>query len=290
MTESKNVQGVYAAGPAHWVGDGFHVRNLFPSPELNSSDTDPFLLLDYAGPMRVEPSETPRGVGEHPHRGFETVTIVYQGMLCHRDSAGQEGTIGPGDVQWMTAAGGVVHQEKYDTEFARQGGTMEMAQLWVNLPQEQKMAQPRYQLLMKEQIPVSTLGPAGYMRVIAGCLSGIEGPAKTHSTMSVVDLYLNAGHDTELCLCAGQTAAIVLLRGSIRINDTTDVSGEAVIALLERAHSMVTVAARENSTMLVLSGEPLGEPVISQGPFVMNTREEIHQAVEDYRTGRMGRL
>ena len=289
MTEEKKVSGVYGAGSTHWVGDGFHVRNLFPSNGITNK-IDPFLMLDYAGPTQVEPNDEERGVGEHPHRGFETVTLVYQGMLQHRDSGGNAGTIGPGDVQWMTAASGVVHEEKYDSEFSRQGGVLEMVQLWVNLPKAHKMSPPRYQTLLKEQIPVTTLGQAGYVRVVAGELSGVEGPAKTFSPVGVFDLHVNAGRETELCLCSGQNAALVLLKGSVMVNGTTELSGEAVMALLESHGSMVTVNAKQDSTILVISGEPINEPVASHGPFVMNTREELLQAVQDYHSGKMGHL
>ncbi len=289
MADTKNVQGVYPAGSTHWVGNGFHVRNLFPSNGV-TDQIDPFLLLDYAGPTQVEPTGESLGVGEHPHRGFETVTVVYQGVLCHRDSSGASGTIGPGDVQWMTAASGVVHEEKYDGEFARLGGIMEMVQLWINLPRDQKMTAPRYQTLLKEQIPVTTLGQAGYVRVIAGDLSGVDGPAKTFSSVGLFDLHLNAGSETEMCLCSGQNGALVLLKGSVLVNGQTDLSGEATMALLEPEGSMVHLKASEDSTLLVLSGQPLNEPVVSRGPFVMNTREELTQAMDDYRAGRMGHL
>ena len=289
MADTKNVQGVYQAGSTHWVGNGFHVRNLISSNGI-TDQIDPFLLLDYAGPTQVEPTEESRGVGEHPHRGFETVTVVYQGMLCHRDSSGASGTIGPGDVQWMTAASGVVHEEKYDAEFARQGGTMEMIQLWINLPQSMKMSTPRYQTLQKERIPVTTLGPAGYVRVIAGDLSGVDGPAQTYSPVGLFDLHLNGGTETEMCLCAGHNAALFLLKGSVLVNGETAVAGEAVMALLTPEGSMVRLKTIEDSTLLVLSGRPLNEPVVSHGPFVMNTREEVTQAIEDYRDGKMGHL
>ena len=289
MADTKSVQGVYQAGSTHWVGNGFHVRNLFPSNGV-TDQIDPFLLLDYAGPTPVEPTEESRGIGEHPHRGFETVTIVYQGMICHRDSSGASGTVGPGDVQWMTAASGVVHEEKYDTEFSRQGGTMEMVQLWINLPQAVKMSSPQYQTLQKERIPVTTLGTAGYVRVIAGELSGVDGPARTHSPIGLFDLHLNGGKETEMCLCAGQNAALVLLKGNVVVNGETPVAGEAVMALLTPEGSLLRLEAIEDSTLLVLSGQPLNEPVVSRGPFVMNTREELGQAIADYRDGKMGHL
>ncbi len=289
MADTKNVRGVYGPGSTHWVGNGFHVRNLFPSNGITEG-IDPFLLLDYAGPTTIEPTGESLGVGEHPHRGFETVTVVYQGMLCHRDSSGASGTVGPGDVQWMTAASGVVHEEKYDTEFARQGGTVEMVQLWINLPKALKMSAPRYQTLLKEQIPVTTLGQAGYVRVIAGDLSGVDGPAKTCSPVGLFDLHLNGGTETEMCLPSGQNAAVFLLKGSVVVNGETELSGEAVMALLTPEGSLVRLKANGDSTLLMMSGEPLNEPVVSRGPFVMTTREELAEAMDDYRAGRMGHL
>ena len=194
MESVKQVRHVHQSGSTHWVGDGFHVRNLFPSNDLGQQ-ISPFLLLDYAGPTDFSPTDRPRGVGEHPHRGFETVSIVYQGELAHRDSAGNHGTLGPGDVQWMTAASGVVHEEMQERGFAKRGGTVEMVQLWVNLPRAFKMSPPRYQTLLKEQIPVVDLPKqGGSVRVIAGEFHGIKGPAKTFIPINLYDLRLKAGH------------------------------------------------------------------------------------------------
>ncbi len=289
MTEEKKVIGVHEAGSTYRVGDGFSVRNLFPSNGL-TGEVDPFLLLDYAAPARVEPGSEMRGVEGHPHRGFEAVTLVYQGYLQHRDSAGNHGTIGPEDVQWLTAGSGVVHEEKYAPELAVPGGTLEFVQLWVNLGTANKMAQPRYQALPKEKIPVITLSQAGYFRVIAGNLSGVDGPAQTFSPVGLFDFRLNAGHETELCLCSGHMGAVVLLKGSVVVNGSTELQGDPKLALLDVQGSMVKVAARTDSTVLIVSGEPLGEPVVHRGAFVMNTRQEIRQAITDYQAGQMGRL
>lgn len=286
---SKNVVGIFESGSTHWVGDGFHVRNLFPSNGV-SDEIDPFLMLDYAGPTEFAPSPRPRGVGEHPHRGFETVTIAYQGSVDHRDSGGNSGTIRPGDVQWMTAASGVVHEEKHEKEFTRQGGTFEMIQLWVNLPKADKMSPPRYQAITKEQIPVAELGGAGYARVIAGELDGVRGPAQTFTPINVLDVRLNAGHEAVLNLPEGHNTAVVLLKGRVGLDSAHEIQGEAQLALLSAAGQQVSLEAREDSTLLVLSGEPIGEPVASYGPFVMNTQEELVQAVHDYNAGRMGRV
>ena len=286
---NKSVVGIFGSGSTHWVGDGFPVRNLFPSNGVSDA-IDPFLMLDYAGPTEFAPSPRPRGVGEHPHRGFETVTIAYQGSVEHRDSGGNSGTIRPGDVQWMTAASGVVHEEKHEREFARQGGTFEMIQLWVNLPKAHKMSSPRYQAINSEQIPVVELGQAGYARVIAGELDGARGPAKTFTPINVFDVRLSAGHEAVLNLPEGHNTALVLLKGHVGLDSSHEVQGEAQLALLSAAGERVSLEAREDSVLLVLSGEPIGEPVASYGPFVMNTQEELVQAVNDYNAGRMGRL
>lgn len=289
MATPKKVLGIRQSGSTHWVGDGFHVRNLFPSNGIED-EISPFLMLDYAGPTKVQPTANPRGVGEHPHRGFETVTIAYQGAVEHRDSAGHAGTIFPGDVQWMTAASGVVHEEMHEREFAKKGGTFEMVQLWVNLPKSHKMSPPRYQGLSSEQIPHVQLGPAGYARVIAGELNGIKGPAQTVTPVNVFDVRLKAGAQTELTLPAGHNAAVVLLKGNVVVNSTGSLQGAAQIALLSAAGDHIALEVKEDTILLVLSGEPINEPVVSYGPFVMNTREEILQAVADYQAGKMGHL
>jgi quercetin 2,3-dioxygenase len=286
MTQKK-VLGTYSAGSNHWVGDGFPVRNLFPS---NGVEVSPFLMLDYAGPLKFEPSSKPRGVGEHPHRGFETVTIAYQGSVGHRDSAGNSGVIYPGDVQWMTAASGVVHEELHEAEFTKNGGIFEMVQLWVNLPKAQKMSKPRYQGITKDQIPVIELPGGGHARVIAGELLGRLGPAKTFTPVGLFDVILKAGERFELPLPDGHNAAVVLRKGDVLLNGTEHLRGEALIAPLTEEGDGVILEAKEDTHLLILSGEPIDEPVASYGPFVMNTQEELKQAVADYRAGRMGHL
>jgi quercetin 2,3-dioxygenase len=286
MTQKK-VLGIHNAGSNHWVGDGFPVRNLFPS---NGVDVSPFLMLDYAGPLRFEPSEKRRGVGEHPHRGFETVTIAYQGSVGHRDSAGNSGVIYPGDVQWMTAASGVVHEELHEAEFTKNGGTFEMVQLWVNLPKAVKMSEPRYQGITKDRIPVIELPGGGHARVIAGELLGRIGPAKTFTPVNLFDVILKAGERLELPLPEGHNAAVVLRKGDVLLNDTESLQGEALIAPLSEEGNTVVLEAKAETQLLILSGEPIHEPVASYGPFVMNTREELGQAMEDYRARRMGHL
>jgi redox-sensitive bicupin YhaK (pirin superfamily) len=273
--------------PLHWVGDGFPVRSLFSYNE--GPDFDPFLLLDYAEPYEFAPSQAVRGVGEHPHRGFETVTIVYQGELEHRDSSGSHGTIGPGDVQWMTAASGVVHEEHHSERFSRSGGMFQVAQLWVNLPAKDKMSPPRYQAIVDADIPHAELPDgAGTARVIAGELLGVRGPAKTFTPLNVWDVRLNAHSTVELRVPDGHTTIAVVQSGSLIVNER-QVNAVALV-LFERDGNQLRLQAQSDARLLVLSGQPIGEPVVGQGPFVMNTREEIRQAILDYQAGRMGRL
>ncbi len=284
----KNVRAIYKAPDQHWVGDGFPVRSLF-SYARQAEQVSPFLLLDYAGPMEFEPSDQARGVGVHPHRGFETVTIVYEGEVAHRDSTGAGGTIGPGDVQWMTAASGVVHEEFHSEDFTRQGGTLEMVQLWVNLPAADKMSAPRYQDILSRDIPSAELpDEAGVVRVIAGEFDGNKGPATTYSPLDVWDVRLKLGHQANFSFPEGHTLQIIALHGSVSINGET--VNETEFASFEREGKEVTITASDDATLLVLSGEPIDEPVVGHGPFVMNTQEEIRQAMRDYGSGKFGQL
>lgn len=286
---TKKIQRIVRDVQPHWVGDGFPVRSLFSYNE--GTDFDPFLLLDYGGPLDFTPTDSRRGVEEHPHRGFETVTIVYQGELAHRDSSGSSGTIGPGDVQWMTAASGVVHEEFHSEAFSKTGGTLEMVQLWVNLPAKDKMSAPRYQAIVDADIPVVALAnDAGTVRVIAGQLLGAAGPAKTFTPINAWDLQLNANGSVELPIPAGHTSILIAQTGSVTVNETRVESGELVLFERQKENDSVGVVAESDARVLVLTGEPLNEPVVGRGPFVMNTREEISQAIRDYQAGRMGQL
>jgi quercetin 2,3-dioxygenase len=281
------IQRVVRNVPQHWVGDGFPVRSLFSYQEGNTFD--PFLLLDYAGPHRFEPAQAKRGVGEHPHRGFETVTVVYQGELEHGDSSGSRGSIGPGDVQWMTAASGVVHEEFHSERFMRDGGTLEMVQLWVNLPAKDKLSTPKYQSIVDAQIPkVSLPDGAGMARVIAGELLGVRGPTRTFTPINVWDLQLASSSAFSLPLVVGHTSLAVVQSGAMEIEDKVLQSGELV--LFDRTGGLIELHSSVPSRILVLTGDPLQEPVVGQGPFVMNTREQIRQAITDYQSGQMGRL
>lgn len=269
----------------HWVGDGFPVQSIFSYRDIHE-EMSPFLLMDYAGPATFEPTEQRRGVGQHPHRGFETVTIVYDGEVAHHDSTNAGGTIGRGDVQWMTAGAGIVHEEYHGEDYAKRGGAFEMIQLWVNLPAKHKMAQPGYQGILRQQIPeVALAAGEGKVRVIAGEYQGEQGPAKTFSPMNVWDVRLNAGSRAQFTLPAGHTTALFVLHGAIRLGDVHTIR-PAELAVMQREGSELEIEAAEDSVILLLNGEPLNEPVVGHGPFVMNSWEEIDQAIADYNNGR----
>ena len=285
----KKVLGIHSAPGRHWVGDGFPVQSLF-SYQTHGREMSPFLLLDYAGPRDFPAAAEPRGVGQHPHRGFETVTIVYQGEVEHRDSYGGGGKIGPGDVQWMTAGGGLLHEEFHSREFTSRGGTFEVVQLWVNLPAKDKMTDPGYQAIVKDDIPVVDLGDgAGTARIIAGEYDGNRGPAHTYTPLNVWDLRLNAGKRIELQVPATWTTAVVVLRGTVQVSDS-EILRDAQFALLDPDGTTFALEANNDAAVLVLNGEPIDEPIAGHGPFVMNTREEIHEAIRDFSTGRFGRM
>ncbi len=285
----KKILGIYDAPPLHWVGDGFPVRSLF-SYNNHGKLLNPFLLLDYAGPADFAPAEQPHGVGQHPHRGFETVTIVYHGEVAHRDSTGQGGVIGPGDVQWMTAGAGILHEEFHSESFTRSGGQLEMVQLWVNLPARDKMTAPHYQAIRNVDIPVVALPDgAGNVRVIAGHYPDYAGPAHTYTPMNVWDLRLQREKVTELSLPDGWNAALAVLHGSVSVNDSSIIKA-AQMGLLDRAGETVSIKALDDAVVLLLSGEPIDEPVVGYGPFVMNSQAEIDQAIADFNSGRFGQL
>lgn len=284
----KQVDSIHDPPRAHWVGNGFPVRSLF-SYHMQAQALSPFLLLDRAGPAGFVAGNTPRGVGQHPHRGFETVTIVYQGEVAHRDSMGEGGIIGPGDVQWMTAGAGILHEEFHSESFVRSGGVLDMVQLWVNLPARDKLTAPRYQAITSAQIPeVALPGTAGSLRVIAGEYAGYTGAAHTFSPLNVWDVRLNAGASVVLPAVSGWTTVIVVLRGTVQVAGRSAQEGQFV--LLERRGSDFRIEAEYAALVLVLSGEPLDEPVVGYGPFVMNSEAEIEQAIADFNQGRFGRI
>lgn len=285
----KKLLRIHQSSGMHWVGNGFPVRSVFDYNGLGR-ELSPFLLLDYAAPYEFPPGNEKRGVGGHPHKGFETVTIAYQGELEHRDSSGGGGKIGAGDVQWMTAGNGIVHEEFHSREFTRKGGTMQMVQLWVNLRAKDKSAKPGYQTLLKAQIPSVTLPQdGGTVRVIAGEYGGKKGPAKTFTPINLWDVNIKAGKSAELPLPDGHTSTFLVLGGEVMVNgEKTATEGD--LAMFAQSGNGITVTAKTDAKLLVMSGEPIAEPVVGHGPFVMNSRAEIQQAFEDYQLGKMGEL
>ncbi len=271
----------------HWVGDGFPVRSMF-SPQTHGANLSPFILLDYAPPTEFGPAPKKRGVGVHPHRGFETVTIVYAGEVDHRDSTGNGGHIGPGDVQWMTAASGILHEEFHSAAFTQNGGVMEMVQLWVNLPAKDKMSPPGYQTLLDAEIPPVELETgAGRVRVIAGEYAGAHGPAKTFTPINIWDVRLNAGGKASFALPEGHTLAVLVQSGTVLLNSES-IARDAQFAVFAREGGAIEIEANTDAKVLILSGAPIEEPVVQYGPFVMNTEAEIHQAIADFNAGKFG--
>jgi redox-sensitive bicupin YhaK (pirin superfamily) len=285
----KQITGVYTAPRPHWVGDGFPVRSLF-SYQSHGESLSPFLLLDYAGPHHFPADGTKRGVGEHPHRGFETVTIVYAGEVEHRDSTGKGGVIGPGDVQWMTAGAGILHEEFHSAEFARRGGELKMIQLWVNLPAKNKMTAPGYQSIEAAAIPTVRLPESnGSLRVIAGRYQDAVGPASTFSPLNVWDVQLAQDNEFSFAQPEGWSTALVVLEGSVTVNGSATAQ-EAQLVVLSQQGERVHLHASSDAKVLVLAGAPIDEPIVGYGPFVMNSKTEIDAAIRDFNSGRFGQI
>ncbi len=285
----KKILGVYQNKHMHWVGDGFPVYNLFSYDRLGQS-LSPFLLLDYAAPYRFDPTTVQHGVGSHPHRGFETVTIAYQGEVTHQDSSGGGGTIKAGDVQWMTAGGGILHQEFHSPEFAHQGGLFEMVQLWVNLPAHAKMTPAKYQAIEAGQIRHIALDDAGSeMRIIAGQYQDVQGAATTFSPVNVWDGTIVQGQQHSFYVTEGHTALLVLLSGQVTLNDSQSIAAPSLV-VLSREDIEFSLKAEQDSKFLILTGQPLNEPIEGYGPFVMNSKAEIMEAVRDFNSGKFGHM
>lgn len=285
----KKITGIYSAPRGHWVGDGFPVRSLFNYDRMGAHHITPFLMLDYAGPKDFTPATKPRGVGAHPHRGFETVTIVYDGEVAHRDSSGGGGVIGKGDVQWMTAGNGIVHEEFHSPAFTESGGRLEMVQLWVNLRAVDKSVDPAYQTIKAADIArVELADEAGELNVIAGSYDGQDGPARTFSPINVWDLRLNRDGAVRLAVPDGHTAMVVVLSGTVQVNDSKIVRA-AELVIFDRSGAEIRLETNNDAKLLVLTGEPIDEPVVGHGPFVMNTAEEIQESIAGFQSGRWGK-
>lgn len=288
----RNVKQIYRATSQHWVGDGFLVQPLF-SHMGDDRGTNPFLMLDYAAPYEFSPNEarSPRGVGQHPHKGFETVTIAYHGEVAHRDSSGGGGIIYEGDVQWMTAGSGIIHEEFHSENFSKQGGLFEMVQLWVNLPAKDKNTPPRYQHLAKAGIPVVDLpDEAGCLRLIAGEYKGVKGAADTFTEMNVWDIVLNANKKAVLEIPEAHNLSMVVLRGNVTLNGKEQAGAGQLVGFEKDGGNVHIEAGSEEVKILLLSGVPIDEPVVGYGPFVMNTAEEIRQAISDFKSGKFGSI
>lgn len=274
----------------HWVGDGFYVSTIFSVHPNNADLISPFLMMDHSAPREFKPASVARGVGEHPHRGFETVTFAYAGEIEHRDSGGGGGKIGPGDVQWMTAGSGVVHEEKHSQTFTKDGGTFEMVQLWVNLPAKDKMTKPRYQGLLDKSFPrVKSADGSSEARVVAGELKGQKGSALTFSPMSVFDVSFSKDGEFVSDIPQGWNTLLFLIHGEAQVGDDSLLKSRD-FSVLDREGSVLRLKGKAGAKVLVLTGEPLNEPVVAYGPFVMNTVDQIRQAMDDYQSGRMGHL
>jgi redox-sensitive bicupin YhaK (pirin superfamily) len=286
---TKSIQAIYPPGPPHFVGDGFRVHNFIPSRHgLDMERMSPFIMMDYSAKFYFTPSETPRGVGVHPHRGFETVTIAYQGCVAHHDSAGGGGIIGEGDVQWMTAASGVLHKEYHEEEFSKTGGDFQMVQLWVNLPAKDKMSAPKYQAIQNKQIPRVPVY-FGEVEVIAGTYQSTQGVASTFTPVNLLNVKLSQGGKANFDFPADYNTALVVIQGEIRVNGV-EVAPENHFVLFDTDGTQFEIEATADAIVLVLSGEPINEPIASHGPFVMNSRQEILQAFEDFENGKFGEL
>jgi quercetin 2,3-dioxygenase len=285
----KSIEKIIAPPPVHWVGDGFKVHGFFPHGPLTGERMSPFFLLDYNAKVDFPPREEPFGVGPHPHRGFETVTIAYKGKVAHHDSRGGGGIIGEGDVQWMTAGSGLLHKEYHEQEYNRTGGPFQMVQLWVNLPAKDKMTTPKYQAITNAEMGRVSLPKGGEVEVIAGEFDGVKGPAMTFTPVHLSNLKPKQGETIEMSFPAGYTTAVLAIEGSALVNGDQKLPTNN-LALFAREGENFTVAALEDSIFLVMSGEPLNEPIAQYGPFLMNTNAEIAQAIDDYQQGKFGYL
>ncbi|OGU56310.1 MAG: short-chain dehydrogenase [Ignavibacteria bacterium GWF2_33_9] len=287
----KNIDSVIAPPPIHWVGNGFRVHNFIPGDSrLPMQRMTPFVLLDYNSEYEFPASDTPRGVGVHPHRGFETVTIAYKGKVEHHDSNGGGGIIGEGDVQWMTAASGILHKEYHEKKWSKNGGIFQMVQLWVNLPARDKMSDPKYQAITKEEMgKVELQNSFGFIEVIAGEYNSVRGPASTFTPINMMNAHLKKGGNADFNFPGNYNTALLVIKGSILVNNSEEVQTDNFV-LFENSGEDFTIQANEDSIVLVLSGEPIHEPIAAYGPFVMNTKQELIRAYEDFNSGKFGYL
>ncbi len=288
-TRERSVESVHRSTTFHWVGNGFFVSTYFPSEALPAERVSPFLLMDYGPAKEFAPDPAAkRGVGWHPHRGFETVTLAWEGSVAHRDNAGHRGVIGPGDAQWMTAASGIFHEEYHDEAFVRRGGRLHMMQLWVNLPSRDKAAAPGYQPILAGQIPNVRLPGGGTVRVLAGEHEGARGPAKTFTPITLLDAELGEGEELSVALPASDNALAVVARGRVSAAGRSARAGE--LLLFANDGQRLSLRAEEGAHLILLAGQPIDEPIVQYGPFVMNSVEQIQEAIRDVQRGKFGRI
>jgi len=289
MGDLRSIESIHSLPPVHFVGDGFRVHSLItPSGPIRSARMNPFIMLDYNAPHFFSPASIPRGVDVHPHRGFETVTIAYQGEIAHRDNKGGGGVIGPGDVQWMTAASGVLHEEFHSESYSKEGGIFQMVQLWVNLPAKYKMSQPKYQSILKDSLVEVPVGRNSLVELIAGSYGGANGPVETFSPLHICNVQISGEDVVPFSFPSGWNVGLLVLEGSLEVNKDHEVLKDHIIVLAHNA-ALFKLRAREGDVkVLLLAGEPINEPMVSYGPFVMNTEEEIRQAIKDFQEGVFG--
>ncbi len=287
---TKKIENIFAPPPTHWVGNGFKVHNFFPNL-MDMQRMSPFFLLDYNAKMYFPPSQIPQGVAVHPHRGIETVTVAYHGKVAHHDSTGNGGIIGEGDLQWMTAGGGILHKEYHEEGFNEFGGDFQMAQIWVNLPKKDKMTQPKYQTISHEDIPKYQLpNDAGNIEVVAGSYKGLKGIASTFSPIELYNIILKKNGEAAISLPLNYNTGLLVVKGSVQINNQ-ELAKQDHFVLFKNEGEDITISAKDSGAIiLLLSGKPLNEPISAGGPFVMNTREELWQAFQDFEEGKFGYL
>lgn len=291
MSDFRPIEEVFQGPKPHWVGSAFHVSNYFPSGRNLLERFTPFILMDYGAPKDFNPSTTSRGIGAHPHRGFETVTLAYEGYIEHHDNTGEHGIIGPGDVQWMTAGSGILHKEYLEKDFNSRGGTLHMIQLWVNLPRKNKWDKPKYQELLKENMGVFQIpNNGGNVSIIAGEFNGIKGPTSTFTPINMYTIHLENSSEITLNEPSNFNTGFLVLKGNIKVNDYKDCNAGDFVLFENKEGSIKINSISDNSMIVVLSGEPIDEPIATGGPFVMNTREEIQQANLDFNEGKFGSL
>ncbi len=287
--KAKTIQQIIPPPPPHMVGDGFRVHNFFPGGNFSNKRMSPFFMMDYNSKVDFSPRENPRGVGVHPHRGFETVTIAYHGKIAHNDSTGNSGVIGEGDVQWMTAASGILHKEYHEEEFSKKGGPFQMIQLWINLPAKYKMSKPKYQAIINEQIVKYQLpNNEGEVEIIAGEFKGVKGVASTFTPIEMYNAKLKKGASIKFDLPEKFNTGILVVKGEVKVNEQHAPVDNFI--LFKNEGEKITIDATEDSILFVISGEPINEPIAAYGPFLMNTHEELEQAMEDFNKGKFGYL